>query len=191
MKSAVRTVLTAISQSQEHRVIDGWVSGIDRDIRLKRVATIGSGLRQRCERGVQLRHPHGERRIWSCGRRDIRIVGSNSLTGRVPFEKDLLARERQRLRSIAGDGSIAVKASHVAVSAILTSRQGRIGWRTNRASDGLVRCCLIWMKAVDVGIVDDMERGEILPGQSRCPSWTRYDIRCEIGPRPLRARSQH
>ena len=97
-------------------------------------------------------------------------------------EKDLLAREGQGLRLIPCNGRSAAKAGDVQV--YTASSNIGDGWIRNTGANSLTTILsgVIGRIAVDVGVVQNAQSGEILPRQTSGVLRTVRDILSKHGP---------
>lgn len=175
-----------VGQGNEHRAVNERSAIlVHRSVGLVGVARVRTGDCQRRVGRVELRHPHHVGWIASntalAG--DVAVVGPDQLARAVPLEKNLLAGERQRLRTVTADGRAAAVTSHVQVDAALVLR--RDGRRAGSAVVGpFPEASIVGRDTVDVGLVRDVERREVLPCQTSSVLGARADVRREVGPLP-------
>lgn len=194
---------------------------IDETLWLVSEAAARSSQGKRAVGQVQLLRPADPgRSTHGGGGGDVGVVGSNCFSWGIccrlvtvytetvdrvehtPFEQDLLAGERERLGLVVRDLGVAAITGGVGVEAAL----GDVGDR--RVSDTLagyftsILGGIIWRVAVDVGVVQNVENGElsgvrkashssfrgmnihVLPRQSRLVCWAIRDVRGKHRPCP-------
>lgn len=173
-----------VGQRDEHGAVDSWVALVDLASRLVRVPSILARAHQRRVREVQLRHPGDELRGARRRRGHVRVVGSDGLPGRIPGEVYLAAGEGQGLGAVARDGRAAVVPGDVEVDAGLVG--GDVGARRVRGAvaDHLPGSGVVGGEAVGVGLVGDVQGGEVLPCETRGVLRAHGNVRREVGPCP-------
>ena len=166
-----------IRQHDRHSAVDDAIVSIYVSFRLVAVSSIVARCRQRRVRQVQLVAPSNPSRLASSRGSDVGVVGSDSLAGRVPVEKDLLAWEGERLRLVMCDGWTTAVIRHVEVLAASGCDVGDGG--VGDAGTDLLAAVLggvVGGVAVDVGVVEDVEDGEVLPCQTSLVLWAVADV---------------
>lgn len=175
-------------KSDEHGTVDDWVTLVNITGRVVREALVLTSDGQLSVGGVQLAGPEYPLGCSVPGDRadvgNVRVVGADSLARQVPSKVDLLTREAQRLRSVAGDGRTTAVAGDVQVDAALILRDvgdGRVG---SAVADALVVGGVVGGPAVGVRLVHDVKSWEILPRDTGVVLGARRDVRSEESPSP-------
>lgn len=180
-----RDVQVQVSEDEEHGVVVGWVTLPGRDVGLdgEGGAVIDADVLQRRVGHVELRNPGGELGLDNVGGGHIAVVGANDLTGGVPLQEDLAARVRKRNAAVLADGSVAVKRLVGGVDAQLVLGDALGGQRVGVVALGLVPDS----GAVDaggVGLVQDVQGGEVLPDEAGLVVGAARDVRRQQSPGP-------
>lgn len=116
-----------VGKSDEHGSVDnGGTATVDLTSGLVGVTGVVGGLDERGVGQVELSNPGNELRLTSDGvdRSGVAVVGTDSKTGSIPGEVDLLTGEGKRLRAVAGDGGATAVTSNVQVLAALLLGEG-------------------------------------------------------------------
>jgi len=176
-----------VGKSNEHGTVDnGGTATVDLTSGLVSVTRVVGGLDERSVGQVELGNPGNELRLTSDGvdRGGVAVVGADSKTGSIPGEVDLLAGEGKRLRAVAGDGrATAVTGDVQVLAALLLGDSGDAGVGSAVTGD-LVVGGIVGRPAVDVGLVDDVEGGEVLPCETGGVGRARRDVGSEERPGP-------
>ena len=176
-----------VGQSNEHGVVDSWVTLVDLTSGLVGVTSVVAGDLKRSVGQVELRDPGDEGRGASSGVGDVRVVGTDSKAGVLPGEVDELSGEGEGLRAIAGD-SRAARVSGVLgtvdVHTALISGDGRVGRVSDTVASNLMGLGVVGREAVGVGLVVDEQSREVLPCETSGVLGARADVRSEVGPLP-------
>jgi len=174
-----------VSDSQEHGAVDNRVVSItvNRSIRLEGVTSVVASQSDGCVCSVELRNPHGVP-VSTVGRSgsDVGVVGSDSKTGSLPLEKNLLACETEGLAAVARDGGLAAVADDVGVEARLVSGDGGDSGVSDAAASHLEVGGVVGREPVGVCVVHDVERGEVLPCEAGGVGRTAGDVGSEVCP---------
>lgn len=174
-----------VGKSNESSVVDNTgATSVNLTSRLVSVTLIRTSDGQRSVGQVELVGPSDESRS-ACGSGcNVGVVGSNCLARSIPLEADLLSREGQRLRTVARDSWTTAVASNVQVDAGLVGWDVRSGWVGGSVSDALPVRSVVRRDTVDVGLVDNVEGWEVLPGQTRGVLGTGANVGGEESPCP-------
>jgi hypothetical protein len=153
-----------VGDSQEHGAVGGWVALVDLAGRLVGVTRVVASDGQGSVGQVKLADPGGEHGGASRGGGDVRVVGADSLSGSLPGQVDELAGEREGLRAVAGDTRCAAVAGvllRVDIDARLVGGDGGVSRVSDALASDLVGLGVVGREAVGVGLVHDVERGEV------------------------------
>ena len=173
-----------IRQRNERRPVNRRVALVHLARRLVCVTRVIPRRHERRVRQVELRHPSDELRRARSSVSHVRVVGANGLAGRIPGEVHLTAGEGQRLGAVARDGWAARVPRCVYVDAGLVGGDVGAGGVRGAVSDGLPRGGIIWREAVRVGLVHDVQGGEVLPRETGRVLRAGADVRREVSPGP-------
>jgi hypothetical protein len=178
-------VRVGVGQSNEGGLVDdAGTAGVDLTSGLVSEALVGSGDGQRSVGQVELVDPGNELRSSSLGVGNVAVVGADGKAGSVPEEVDLLAGEGKRLRAVVGDGRAAANTSDVQVDTRLVRGDGGDGRAGGAVVGALPVSGVVGVDAVDVGLVGDVQRREVLPCETGGVLGARADVRSEESPSP-------
>jgi len=170
---------------EEHGAVNNGVVSIavHRSVRLEGVTSVVAGQSDVGVGSVKLADPHGVS-VSSVGTAgsDVGVVGSSGHTGSLPLEENLLAGEAEGLAAVVGDGGLAAVADDVGVQARLVGGDGRDGRVTDTAAGDLEVSGVVGGEAVGVGVVDNVQSGEVLPCETSGVCRARADVGSEISP---------
>lgn len=178
-----RDVQIEIRDGQVDGTVDSWVAGIGAHVGLDGVGRISAYVQEGSVGDVQLADPQGELGSSGHGGGDVAVVGTDRLAGVVPGEEDLAAGVGERVGAVVGDGRRAVDANLGGVAAELLRRDAGRVERVHYVAQGLVPDG----GAVDadgVGLVVDVEGGEVLPDQTGLVGRAGGDVGGDVGPGP-------
>lgn len=178
-------VRVGVSQSDEGSLVDNAsAAGVDLTSGLVGVALILASDGERSVGQVELVDPGDELRSTSLGVGDIAVVRTDRSARSVPKEADLLAGERKRLRAVVSDTRAAANTGDVQVDARLISRNVRDGRAGGAVVGALPVGSVVGVDAVDVGLVGDVQRREVLPCETGSVLGARADVWSEESPGP-------
>jgi len=178
-------VRVGVGQSDEGGLVDDTgTASVDLTSGLVGVTLVLAGDGERSVGEVELVDPGNELRSASLGVGDVAVVRADSSARSVPKEADLLAREGKRLRAVAGDGRAATNTGDVQVDTRLVSRNVSDGRAGGAVVGALPVSGVVGVDAVDVGLVGDVQRREVLPCETGGVLGARADVRSEESPSP-------
>ena len=173
-----------IRQRNKHRLINDRVTLIHEPGGLVRIPAVRPRGRQIRVRQVQLVDPSHVLGRAGRSRRHVAVVRPYRLARVLPLEEDLLPREGERLALVAADAGRAALTNPVRVEAALLGGDGACAGVADAAAGDLVVLRVVGGDTVDVSAVDDVEGGEVLPGQARGAGGALGDVLREVGPGP-------
>ena len=180
-----RDIEIFVRQHDSHGAVDDAILPVHETRRLVGIPRVVAG---RCELRVcqvELRAPRDKSRRARRCRSHVRVVGPNSLAGSVVLEQHFLTRETQGLGLVARDSDVAVIATGIES---LAAPSGEV--RDRRVSDafadvlGAVLGGVVGRVAVDVGVVKDVQGGEVLPCEAGGVLRAGGDVGGKHGPSP-------
>lgn len=116
-----------VGKSDEHGTVNNTLTTtVVHSGRLVSVTGVVGGLDEGSVGQVELSGPSDVLRLTSdrVDSSDVAVVGTDSKTGSIPGEVDLLAREGERLRAVASNGGATAVTSNVQVDTALLHRNG-------------------------------------------------------------------
>jgi hypothetical protein len=176
-----------VGESNEHGVVGHWVTLVDLASGLVSETSVVTGNLKGSVGQVELVDPGNELGCAGRGGGNVRVVGTNSLTGHLPGQVKKLARERERLGAVAGNARSARVArvlSRVDVDTALLLGNGGVAGVSNALSSNLVGLGVVGREAVGVSLVVDEQGREVLPCEASGVLGARADIRGKVSPRP-------
>ena len=176
-----------IRQRNKHRPIDRRITLVRAHIRLNGHTRIPADIGQRRVREVELRNPSDKLRRAGRGRCNVAVIGTDGLAGRFPLELHDAARVGERDGAVVCDCGTAAGANFCAVDAALAGGHGGGGERVGaalRELDCLVQTRLACVRAGGVGLVEDLESREVLPGEAGLVGGAGGDVGCKESPGP-------
>lgn len=174
-----------VGQGDEHGVVhDAGTTSVDLTSGLVGVTGVGTGLGDGSVGHVELVDPGDVLRLTSGGGGDVAVVGSDGLAGSVPDEADLLAGEGKRLRAVVGDTRAAGNTSLVQVDAGLDGGDVSLRGVGGAVAGALPVGGVVGVDAVDVGLVGDVQRREVLPCKASSTLGARADVGSEEKSKP-------
>jgi hypothetical protein len=178
-------VRVGVGKGNEHGVVhDASTTSVDLTSGLVGVTGVGTGLGDGSVGHVELVDPGNELRLASGGGGDVAAVRTDGLAGSVPDEADLLAGEGEGLGAVVGDTRAAGDTSLVQVDAGLDGRDVSLGRVGSTVAGALPISGVVGVDAVDVGLVGDVQRREVLPCEAGGTLGAGADVRSEESPGP-------
>ena len=178
-------VRVGISEGDEHGVVhDASTTSVDLTSGLVGVTGVGTGLGDGSVGHVELVDPCDVLRLTSGGGGNVAVVGPDGLARSVPDEADLLAGEGEGLGAVVGDTGAASNASLVQVDAGLNGGDVSLRRVGGAVAGTLPVGGVVGVDAVDVGLVGDVQRREVLPCEAGSALRARADVRGKESPGP-------
>lgn len=175
-----------IGKSDEHGSVDRTVTLVDCAGWLVSVSSVRASRDEWCVGEVKLCCPCDE--CWcTCDRANrshIAVVWTDSLARSVPGQVDELSWERKRLRSVVSDGWSTSVTSNVQVLAALVLWEGGDGRIGSAVASTLVGSSVVWRKAVNIGLVHDVQSWEVLPRKTSGVLRATGDVGSKVCPCP-------
>jgi hypothetical protein len=157
-------VRVGVGESDEHGVVhDTGTAGVNLTSGLVGETLVLAGNGERGVGKVELIDPGNELRSASLGVGDVAVVGADGKTRSVPNEANLLASEGKRLRAVVSNSRAAANTGNVQVDTRLVRRDGGDGRAGGTVVGALPVSSVVGADAVDVGLVGDVQRREVLP----------------------------
>lgn len=173
-----------VRERNEHGTVDGWVASVCGDVGLDSHARIPRDIRQGRVCQVQLRNPSNEFRSASCSRSDVAVVWTDGLARCFPGEVNFTTGIREWYAAVVGYSGGAILADGVVVEARLGSRDDGGVESVLAGVDGLVKTGLRGVAAGWVRLVENAQRGEILPCETCLVRGAGADVGSEQRPSP-------
>jgi hypothetical protein len=178
-------VRVGVGQGNEHGVVhDAGTTSVHLTSGLVGVAGVGTGLGNGSVGHVELVDPGNELRLTGGGGCNVAAVRTDSLAGSVPDEANLLAGEGKGLGAVVGNTGAASDTSLVQVDARLNGGDVSLCRVGSTVAGALPVSGVVGVDAVDVGLVGDVQRREVLPCEAGGALGAGADVRSEESPSP-------